>query len=93
MTEEKALIYAVKVRVSWKRKTRGSGYLNHYRGTEGDPVQVVTRNETIEDMNKNPVLISQIMTALGATGKAVYDFSVIEEFSRIELSKSNFYSK
>jgi hypothetical protein len=44
-------------------------------------------------MNKNPVLISQIMTALGATGKAVYDFSVIEEFSRIELSKSNFYTK
>lgn len=93
MSEEKAMIYAVKVRVSWKRKTRGSGYLNHYRGTADDPIQVVTRNDSVEEMNKNPVLISQIMTSLGATGKAVYDFSVIEEFERMELSKSNFYTK
>tara|TARA_R110002050_G_scaffold44907_4_gene106644 strand:+ start:1346 stop:1627 length:282 start_codon:yes stop_codon:yes gene_type:complete len=93
MDEEKAMIYHVEVRVAWKRKTRGSGYVNNYRGTEGDSVGIVTRNESIAEMNKNPVLISQVMQALGATGKAVYDFHFVEEFSRKELSKSNFYTK
>lgn len=93
MSEEKAIIYHVEVRVAWKRKTRGSGYVNNYRGTEGDAVGIVTRDESIEDMNKNPMLISQVMQSLGATGKAVYDFHFIKEFSRKELSNSNFYTK
>lgn len=93
MNEEKAMIHYVEVRVTWKRKTRGSGYLNNYRGTAKDPVSVVTRNESISEMNKNPMLVSQVMQSLGATGKAVYDFYFVEEFRRKELSKSNFYTK
>jgi len=92
MSDTKAMIYHVGVRVTWK-KTRGKSYLNMYRGSEQSPLDIVTRNETIAEMNKNPVLISQIMTAIGATGKAVQDFHVVAEYGRKELGRSNFYEQ
>jgi hypothetical protein len=92
MDNEKAMIYHVGIRVTWK-KMRGKSYTNMWRGSEQSPVEVVTRNETIQEMNKNPMLISQIMTSLGATGKSIQDFHIVAEYGRKALGRSNFYEK
>ena len=92
MSEEMANIYQSKVRVGWRKK-RGNGYFNVYRGTDSDPVTIVSRSGTADEMNKNPMLISQLMTTCGATGKSNYDFHVVEVFESVDLGKSFFYKK
>jgi hypothetical protein len=92
MDNEKAMIYHVGLRVTWK-KMRGKSYTNMWRGSEQSPVTVVTRSETIEEMNLNPMLISQLMTSLGATGKSIQDFHIVAEYDRKELGRSTFYDK
>ena len=90
--EEKANIYVVGVRVTWKKK-RGNSHINMYRGSVESPETVVTRSENVKAMNANPMLISQLMTAFGATGKAVQDFHILSEYSREQIGKSNHYLK
>lgn len=92
--EEKALelsngqmIYDIGVRLAWKKK-RGNGYTNVYLGTADRPFQFVTRAKSIDHINRSPEMIAKMMSYVGATGKAVYDFHVKEEFYRKEISKS-----
>ncbi len=87
MSEEGQVIYDVGVRLAWKRK-RGSGYTNMYLGTKDRPFQFVTRAKSVDHINRSPEMIAKMMAYVGATGKAVYDFYVKEEFYRKEISKS-----
>jgi len=90
MSEGK-MIYHLRVRAAWKKK-RGNGYINMYRGTKDDALEIVTISSTVDELNANPVLVSQVMKSLGLTGKAIYDFHFVEVFEATELSRS-FYHK
>ena len=57
-------------------------------GTPDRPFQFVTRAKQLNAINRNPEMIAKMMSYVGATGKAVYDFYVSEEFYRKEISKS-----
>jgi hypothetical protein len=93
MSEEKGqVIWDLGVRLSWKKK-RGNGYNNMYLGTEDRPFQMVTRAKSIEHINRNPEMIAKLMAFNGLTGKSVYDFSVVKEFYRKEISTSNYYKE
>ena len=92
MSDEFAEIYQLTIRVAWK-KTRGKSYINCYRGSENDPVVVVSRSSTPKEMNANPVLIGQIMKSMGLTGKSIQDFHVTEVFDSMSLGKSFYYKK
>lgn len=81
------MIYDIGVRLAWKRK-RGSGYTNMYLGTKDRPFQFVTRAKSIDHINRSPEMIAKMMSFVGATGKAIFDFYVKEEFYRKEISKS-----
>ena len=81
------VIYDLGVRLTWKKK-RGNGYTNMYFGTADRPFQFVTRAKSIDHINRNPIIIAKMMSFVGATGKSVYDFHIIEEFYRKEISKS-----
>lgn len=81
------MIYDIGVRLAWKKK-RGNGYTNMYLGTADRPFQFVTRARSIDHINRSPEMIAKMMSYVGATGKAVYDFHVKEEFYRKEISKS-----
>lgn len=81
------VIYDIGVRLAWKKK-RGNGYTNMYLGTKDRPFQFVTRAKSIDAINRNPEMIAKMMSFVGATGKAVYDFYVCEEFYRNEISRS-----
>ena len=37
---------------------------------------------------RQPEMIAKMMSFVGATGKSVYDFNIIEEFYRKEISNS-----
>ena len=76
------MIYYVDIKIAYKIK-RGNGYVNHYR-TMGFP----TRMKSISDMNSNPEVIMKMMASLRLTGRKVFDFHVLEELSRKELSTS-----
>lgn len=91
MSEEKGqVIWDLGVRLAWKKK-RGNGYTNMYLGTEDRPFQMVTRAKSIDHINRNPELVAKLMAFNGLTGKSVYDFSVVKEFYRKEISTSNYY--
>lgn len=93
MSEEKMqTIYDLGVRLAWKKK-RGNGYTNVYLGTEDRPFQMVTRAKSIDHINRNPELVAKLMAFNGLTGKSVYDFSVVKEFYRKEISTSNYYKE
>lgn len=81
------IIYDIGVRLAWKKK-RGNGYTNMYLGTKDRPFQFVTRARSLDDINRNPEMIAKMMAFVGATGKAIYDFYVCEEFYRKEISRS-----
>jgi len=85
--EEGQIIYDIGVRLAWKKK-RGNGYTNMYLGTKDRPFQFVTRARSLDDINRNPEMIAKMMAFVGATGKAIYDFYVCEEFYRKEISRS-----
>ncbi len=86
-SEEGQMIYDVGVRLAWKIK-RGNGYTNMYLGTKDRPFQFVTRAKSIDHINRSPEMIAKMMSFVGATGKAIFDFYVKEEFYRKEISKS-----
>lgn len=90
MSEGK-MIYHLRVRAAWKKK-RGNGYINYYRGTKNDALEIVTIAQTVDELNTSPALVSQVMKSLGLTGKSVYDFHFVEIFDSQELSRS-FYHK
>lgn len=93
MSEEKGqVIWDLGVRLAWKKK-RGNGYMNMYLGTEDRPFQMVTRAKSIDHINRNPELMAKLMAFNGLTGKSVYDFSVVKEFYRKEISTSNYYKE
>jgi len=81
------MIYDIGVKLSWKKK-RGNGYVNMYLGTKDRPFQFVTRAKSIEHINRNPEMMAKLMSFNGLTGKSVYDFHIIEEFYRNEISRS-----
>lgn len=81
------VIYDVGVKLSWKKK-RGNGYINMHFGTAERPFQFVTRAKSVDHINRNPEMVAKMMNFVGATGKAVYDFYVSEEFYRKEISDS-----
>lgn len=81
------IIFDLGVRLAWKKK-KGSGYTNMYLGTEDRPFQFVTRAKDLDAINRNPEVIAKIMSFVGLTGKANYDFYVQKEFYRKEISKS-----
>jgi len=85
--QEGQMIYDVGVRLAWKKK-RGNGYTNMYQGTKDRPFQFVTRAKSLDHINRNPEMIAKIMSFVGLTGKANYDFYVQKEFYRKEISKS-----
>lgn len=76
------MIYLVKIKVGYKTR-RGNGYINTYRTME-----IPTRMKSIEDMNSSPEMIFKMMASLGLTGKKIYDFYVVEEMYRKEISRS-----
>jgi hypothetical protein len=76
------MIYYVGVKIAYKVK-KGNGYINHYRTME-----FPTRMKTIDDMNRQPEMIMNLMAALKLTSKKIYDFHVYEELHRKELSES-----
>ena len=86
-SQEGQMIYDIGVRLAWKKK-RGNGYVNMYLGTNDRPFQFVTRAKSLDHINRNPEMIAKMMSFVGATGKAVYDFHIIEEFYRKEISNS-----
>ena len=93
MDKEKGqVIWDLGVRLAWKKK-RGNGYMNMYLGTEDRPFQMVTRAKSIDHINRNPEMIAKLMAFNGLTGKSVYDFSVVKEFYRKEISTSNYYKE
>ncbi len=93
MDKEKGqVIWDLGVRLAWKKK-RGNGYMNMYLGTEDRPFQMVTRAKSIDHINRNPELVAKLMAFNGLTGKSVYDFSVVKEFYRKEISTSNYYKE
>lgn len=93
MDKEKGqVIWDLGVRLAWKKK-RGNGYMNMYLGTEDRPFQMVTRAKSIDHINRNPELMAKLMAFNGLTGKSVYDFSVVKEFYRKEISTSNYYKE
>lgn len=59
-----------------------------YLGTKDRPFQFVTRAKSIDHINRSPEMIAKMMSFVGATGKAIFDFYVKEEFYRKEISKS-----
>ena len=85
--QEGQMIYDIGVRLAWKIK-RGNGYTNMYLGTKDRPFQFVTRAKSIDHINRSPEMIAKMMSFVGATGKAIFDFYVKEEFYRKEISKS-----
>lgn len=93
MSEEQGqIIYDLGVRLAWKRK-RGNGYTNMYLGTKDRPFQMVTRAKSIDHINRNAEMVAKLMAFNGLTGKAVYDFCIVEEFYRKEISTSNYYKE
>ncbi len=87
MSDDGQMIYDVGVRLTWK-VTKGNGYTNHYRGNEKTPYYFTTRAKDIDAINRNPEMIAKMMVLLGLTGKKVYDFHLVKEFYREELSRS-----
>lgn len=85
--EQGQSIFDIGVRLAWKIK-RGNGYSNMYLGTEDRPFQMVTRAKSIDHINRNPEMIAKLMAFNGLTGKKVYDFHVVNEFYRKEISRS-----
>lgn len=80
--EEGQMIYLVKIKVGYKVK-KGNGYINNYR-----TIEIPTRMKTIEDINGSPEMIMKLMASLGLTSKKIYDFYVVEEQYRKEISRS-----
>ena len=85
-------IYLYKVQLTWK-VTTGKSYVNHYKGTEDRPYEFVSRAESIEDINRNPEIIYQMMVQNGLTGKKVKEFYVKECFEKKLISQSFAHKK
>lgn len=90
MSQKKAIIYQVGVRVTWK-KMRGKSYVNMWRGSENDPFLVTTIHKNVEDMTKDVVLITNIMKQFGAANKSTQDFHIVAEYDRKEIGVSSFH--
>ena len=80
--EQGQMLYYVEVKLTWKIK-RGNGYINNYRD-----YQFITRAKTIEHINRSPEMMAKMMAHFGLTGKKVFDFTVKEELSRKEMTRS-----
>lgn len=85
--EEGQVIYDIGVRLAWKKK-KGNGYVNMYLGNADRPFQMVTRAKSLDHINRSPEMVAKLMAFNGLTGKSVYDFYVMEEFYRKEISRS-----
>ena len=81
------MIYLYRVQLTWK-VTSGKSYINHYKGTKDNPYEFVSRAKSIDDINRNPEIIYQMMSQNGLTGKKVKDFYVKECFEQRPISQS-----
>ena len=85
-------IYLYKVQLTWK-VTTGKSYINHYKGTKDRPYEFVSRAESIDDINRNPEIIYQMMVQNGLTGKKIKDFFIKECFDKKIISHSFAHKK
>ena len=85
-------IYLYKVQLTWK-VTTGKSYVNHYKGTKERPYEFVSRAESIDDINRNPEIIYQMMLQNGLTGKKIKDFFIKECFEKKLISQSFAHKK
>jgi hypothetical protein len=86
------MIYLYKVQLAWK-VTTGKSYVNHYKGTKERPYEFVSRAESIDDINRNPEIIYQMMLQNGLTGKKIKDFFIKECFEQRPISHSFVHKK
>jgi hypothetical protein len=87
MSQEFQIIYLYRVQLAWK-VTTGKSYVNHYKGTKERPYEFVSRAESIDDINRNPEIIYQMMLQNGLTGKKIKDFFIKECFEQRPISHS-----
>lgn len=85
-------IYLYKVQLTWK-VTTGKSYVNHYKGTKDRPYEFVSRAESVDDINRNPEIIYQMMLQNGLTGKKIKDFFIKECFEKKLISQSFAHKK
>ena len=87
MEHEPQMIYLYRVQLAWK-VTSGKSYANHTKGTKDRPYEFVSRAKSIEDINRNPEIIYQMMLQNGLTGKKVREFYVKECYEQRPISHS-----
>jgi len=92
LSQEFQTIYLYKVQLAWK-VTTGKSYVNHYKGTKERPYEFVSRAESIDDINRNPEIIYQMMLQNGLTGKKIKDFFIKECFEQRPISHSFAHKK
>ena len=74
MSEEQQgqMIYHYYGRLSWKKK-RGNGYINNY-----NDIELVSRAESIEQMNSDVGFMMQLMVHQGLTANSISDVQIAE---------------
>lgn len=92
MSEEMQEIYLYSVQLHWK-VTSGKSYTNHYKGSEERPYQFVSRAKSIDDINRNPEIIFQIMNRNGLQGKKVKEFYIRKCYEQKPLGQSFHYTE
>ena len=81
------MIYLYRVQLTWK-VTSGKSYINHHKGTKDRPYEFVSRAKSLEDINRNPEIIYQMMMQNGLVGKKINDFYVKEFYEQRPISQS-----
>ena len=87
MSEEMQIIYLYRVQLAWK-VTSGKSYSNVYKGSEDRPYEFVSRAKSIDDINRNPEIVYQMMLQNGLTGKKIKDFFIKECYEQRPISQS-----
>ena len=87
MNQELQMIYLYRVQLTWK-VTSGKSYINHHKGTKDRPYEFVSRAKSLEDINRNPEIIYQMMMQNGLVGKKIKDFYVKECYEQRPISQS-----
>ncbi len=85
-------IYHYSVRVTWQKR-RGNGYTNMYMGDKSSPFQFISRQDGIEQLNRNPEIVLQVMSHLGLTGSKIQNFKFVEVYEQKLISESFYYKE
>lgn len=92
MSKEMQMIYLYSVQLHWKVAS-GKSYTNHYKGNKNRPYQFVSRAKSIDDINRNPEIIFQLMSQNGLKGKKVHSFYIRECYEQKPLGESFHYKE